>query len=88
MANKKIVALGLQLALILEDEADHMLVQGGTGPLIANILREYAQQIRKAPDIGAKITYSLVRDEIKKLIMDLQAALGFIEARAHGGNWK
>lgn len=76
-------ARGLQLAMIIEEEADHMLVQGGTGPMISNILRHYATQIREAPDIGAKITYSMWQKEIKLLKMDLQAALAFVEAKAH-----
>lgn len=74
---------GLELAMILEDEADHMLFRGGTGPLIAEILRNYALQIRNAPGYGAAITESMWTKEMKLLMMDLQAALAFVEARRH-----
>ena len=74
---------GLELAMLLEDEADHMLVRGGTGPMISGILRQYVTQIRESPDFGAQITQSMWNREVKALMMDLQASLAFMEARLH-----
>lgn len=80
MARKE--ARGLELAMMIEDEADHMLVAGGTGPMIAQILRQYATQIRQAPDFGSAITESMLNKEVHLLMVDLQAALGFLEFRS------
>lgn len=74
---------GLELAMYLEDEADHMLITGSTGPMIEGILRQYVTQIREAPDFGAQITQSMWNKEVKALMMDLQASLAFMEARLH-----
>lgn len=73
---------GLELAMMLEDEADHMLVAGSTGPMVFQILRQYATQIREAPDHGAQITESMLNKEVHRLMTDLQAALAFLEFRS------
>ena len=74
---------GLQLAMIIEDVADYILIHGTTGPISADILRSYAQMIRKAPDFGAKITWPMWRKEVKSLMLDLQVALAHVEAKTN-----
>lgn len=72
---------GLELAMMIEGVADYILIHGTTGPISADILRDYAQTIRKAPDFGANITWPMWRKEIKSLMLDLQVALAHIEAK-------
>lgn len=69
---------GLELAARIEEQADNLLVKGATGPMVADILREYAHQIRSAenPD---RITETMWYGEVKKLMTDLQIAMGFVE---------
>lgn len=66
------------MAARIEEQADYLLVKGSTGPLVANLLREYANQIRTAPNPD-KITETMWYREVDKLTMDLQAAKGFVE---------
>lgn len=63
----------------LEDLADHLLVQGQTGPMISDVLREYAGQIRRAPDFGRDITAGLVMREMVRLAADLGTAVTLME---------
>lgn len=69
---------GFELAARIQEQADYLLVRGSTGPLIANILTEYAEQIRSAPDPDS-ITERTWFREVDKLIMDLTAAKAFVE---------
>lgn len=72
---------GLELAMMIEDVADYMLIHGTTGPISAKILRDYAQTIRESPDFGANITWPMWKKEIKSLMLDLQVSLAHVEAK-------